>query len=82
MVRQFSFDLAVDGSKLFRVVRKEGASAGLFRQPSQDELCLVRPFHARHLTSGQPDRVDGDVGAGGKVQHFVEPDEARRILAI
>ena len=83
LVRQLRSDLTIDADQLLRVRWKERTAPGLLREPPQDELRLGRSANrGRRLTAKESDGIHGRVGAGHAIQHLVEADKARRVLAI
>ena len=74
-------DLRVDAVQILDLRREERAAAGFLRQLAHDELGFAEALGLR-VGAAQRDRVDRGLGALGQVEHLVERDQARRVLAV
>src|SRR5262249_59566260 len=74
----------VDVVQIGELVRKKRTAAGFLGELPQDELGFLEALRAgrRSLAGAQPDRVDRRFGSLREIEHFLEGQQARRILAV
>ncbi len=81
LARQLVPDRLVDLRQLAGVGGEVGAAAGFLRELTQDELRFLE-FSPPDLSLSQANRVDRGLGAFGEIEHFVELDQTRRVVAV
>ena len=84
LARELVGDLAVDAGQLGDLRREERAAAGFLRELAQHELGFLEALGRRAGAVGraQADRVDRGLGALGEVEHLLERQQARGVLAV
>src|SRR3954451_6501928 len=78
---QFVGNLTIHAGQLGDLPGEKYPSSGLLGQLAQHELRIAEPA-APFVARPEPNGVDGGLGALREIQHLVEADEARRVLAI
>ena len=84
LARQLLGDLRVDVRRARRPARGRRRAPGFLRQLPEDELRFLEALAARRRPSSRPqaDRVDRRLGPLREIEHLLERQQARRVLAV